>query len=287
MHGPYGELDNQQLFLQKVIPDTNTLFVRLCSTGDRVCKIQSVDGSTISSFYVHECEALGRLGYRPRKFVFTGHTNGSIQVWDLTQTLNHLYENPSFNQEQSTGGPTQEELLDLLQQCDVSASRTSSRITSLNGSPSPSYLNLKRPYAHHASTPNIQRATSLHSLPVVTGSPSVAVTTASKKLPVNHSNLPQAYSSSNSSISNEENEFIIRVRSDVKPQLSVASDSPLLVSDFTHAPGSAMVISELPPLTSDPSSPSQIYGEVSEITPTETNSTTTFDFIENEGEFNV
>ena len=46
----------------------------------RVCKIESVDASNISAYYVHECEAVNRTGLRSRRFIFTGHINGSVQV---------------------------------------------------------------------------------------------------------------------------------------------------------------------------------------------------------------
>ena len=46
----------------------------------RVCEINSVDGSNISVYCVHECEAANRIGMRSRRFIFTGHINGSIQV---------------------------------------------------------------------------------------------------------------------------------------------------------------------------------------------------------------
>lgn len=82
------------MFVQKVVPETDQLFVRLASNGTRVCVIQSVDGSIISSFYVHECEGMGS---RPRRFIFTGHSNGTIQMWDLTTALD-----PSFNATQGT-----------------------------------------------------------------------------------------------------------------------------------------------------------------------------------------
>jgi len=83
--------------VQKVVPETDQLFVRLASNGKRVCVIQSVDGSIISSFYVHECEGSSRMGSRPRRFIFTGHSNGTIQMWDLTTALD-----PSFNAIQGT-----------------------------------------------------------------------------------------------------------------------------------------------------------------------------------------
>lgn len=66
--------------MQRVIPDTNVVFVRLASNGERLCTIRSVDMSPITAFYVHECEGSSRMGARPRRFLFTGMANGSIQV---------------------------------------------------------------------------------------------------------------------------------------------------------------------------------------------------------------
>uniref|UniRef100_A0A8C6NPQ3 BTB/POZ domain-containing protein KCTD3 n=1 Tax=Nothobranchius furzeri TaxID=105023 RepID=A0A8C6NPQ3_NOTFU len=88
--GPFGERDDQQVFIQKVIPITNKLFVRLSSTGKRICEVQSVDGTTISCFMVRECEGSSRMGSRPRRYLFTGHGNGSIQMWDLTTAMDTL-----------------------------------------------------------------------------------------------------------------------------------------------------------------------------------------------------
>lgn len=150
MIGPFGEQDDEQVFVQKVVPETDQLFVRLASNGKRVCVIQSVDCSIISSFYVHECEGSSRMGSRPRRFIFTGHSNGTIQMWDLTTALD-----PSFHQDKGiyiyifvhdilikywdiwhwcfyyiivsdvSGGPTPEELWKLLDQCDLSNSHCS------------------------------------------------------------------------------------------------------------------------------------------------------------------
>jgi len=53
----------------------------------RVCTIKSVDGTNITSFFVHECEGSSRMGSRPRRFIFTGHLSGAIQMWDLTTAL--------------------------------------------------------------------------------------------------------------------------------------------------------------------------------------------------------
>uniref|UniRef100_A0A4W4FQR8 BTB/POZ domain-containing protein KCTD3 n=1 Tax=Electrophorus electricus TaxID=8005 RepID=A0A4W4FQR8_ELEEL len=85
--GPYGERDEQQVFIQRVVPDTDKLYVRLSSNGKRVCELRSVDGTSITAFVVHECEGSSRIGSRPRRYLFSGHSNGSIQMWDLTTAM--------------------------------------------------------------------------------------------------------------------------------------------------------------------------------------------------------
>ncbi|GCB69015.1 hypothetical protein scyTo_0005404 [Scyliorhinus torazame] len=117
--GPFGERDDQQVFIQKVVPVTNKLFVRLSSTGKRICEIQAVDCMTITAFTVRECEGSSRMGSRPRRYLFTGHGNGSIQMWDLTTAMDMVNK----GEERDVGGPTEEELLKLLDQCDLSTSR--------------------------------------------------------------------------------------------------------------------------------------------------------------------
>ncbi len=53
----------------------------------RVCVIKAVDGVTITCFCVHECDGSSRMGSQPRRFIFTGHSNGALQMWDLTAAL--------------------------------------------------------------------------------------------------------------------------------------------------------------------------------------------------------
>uniref|UniRef100_A0A8C1FPS9 Potassium channel tetramerization domain containing 3 n=2 Tax=Cyprinus carpio TaxID=7962 RepID=A0A8C1FPS9_CYPCA len=129
--GPFGERDDQQVFIQKVIPVTNKLFVRLSSTGKRICEVQAVDGTSITCFTVRECEGSSRMGSRPRHYLFTGHANGSIQMWDLTTAMDTVNKT-----DDKVGGPTEEELLKLLDQCDLSTSRCATP----NISPAPSVL---------------------------------------------------------------------------------------------------------------------------------------------------
>lgn len=89
LKGPKIKLNNllYQVFVQKVVPDTDQLYVRLASNGNRVCVIKSIDGTTITAFCVHECEKSSRMGSMPRRFILTGHSNGAIQMWDLTTAL--------------------------------------------------------------------------------------------------------------------------------------------------------------------------------------------------------
>ncbi|AWP01779.1 putative BTB/POZ domain-containing protein KCTD3-like [Scophthalmus maximus] len=137
--GPFGDRDDQQVFIQKVIPITNKLFVRLSSTGKRICEVQSVDGTTISCFMVRECEGSSRMGSRPRRYLFTGQGNGSIQMWDLTTAMDNANKGEERKKE-DVGGPTEEELLQLLDQCDLSTSRCATPSIS----PAPSLLHHTR-----------------------------------------------------------------------------------------------------------------------------------------------
>ncbi|XP_036397900.1 BTB/POZ domain-containing protein KCTD3 [Megalops cyprinoides] len=139
--GPFGERDDQQVFIQKVIPITNKVFVRLSSTGKRICEVQAVDGTTITCFTVRECEGSSRMGSRPRRYLFTGHGNGSIQMWDLTTAMDLANKTEDkAKRDPEVGGPTEEELLKLLDQCDLSTSRCPTP----NISPAPSVLQHSR-----------------------------------------------------------------------------------------------------------------------------------------------
>jgi len=46
----------------------------------RVCEINSVDGSNITCYNVHEFDSIGRAGSRTSRVLITGHSNGGIQV---------------------------------------------------------------------------------------------------------------------------------------------------------------------------------------------------------------
>lgn len=132
--GPYGEQDDEQVFIQKVIPETDQLYVRFSSTGKRVCVIKSVDGSPISAFCVHECDGSNRMGSRPRRYIFTGHTSGAVQMWDLTTALDLANKGEQASTQANGGGPSALEVFRLLEQCDLSNSRCST--PSISPSPS-------------------------------------------------------------------------------------------------------------------------------------------------------
>ncbi|XP_026543523.1 SH3KBP1-binding protein 1 isoform X1 [Notechis scutatus] len=138
--GPFGERDDQQVFLQKVVPDASKLYVRLSSTGKRICQVCSVDGSSITAFLVQECEGSSRIGSRPRRYLFTGHSNGSLQMWDLTTAMEMGDQPPDC------GGLSEEELLSELGQCDLALTHT------LETSPTGSFT-LSRTSGFHHSRP--------------------------------------------------------------------------------------------------------------------------------------
>ncbi|KAH0631479.1 hypothetical protein JD844_005813 [Phrynosoma platyrhinos] len=152
--GPFGERDDQQVFLQKVVPDASKLYVRLSSTGKRVCEVCSVDGSPITAFMVQECEGSSRIGSRPRRYLFTGHSNGSLQMWDLTTAMEMVDQVPD------TGGLSEEELLQELKQCDLALTHT------LEMSPAGSFSPTHLPSAASASSLQFQSVDGAREKPV-------------------------------------------------------------------------------------------------------------------------
>uniref|UniRef100_A0A8C5TEU3 Potassium channel tetramerization domain containing 3 n=1 Tax=Malurus cyaneus samueli TaxID=2593467 RepID=A0A8C5TEU3_9PASS len=53
--GPFGERDDQQVFIQKVVPITNKLFVRLSSTGKRYIHVEGFKGERSRTRTVQLC----------------------------------------------------------------------------------------------------------------------------------------------------------------------------------------------------------------------------------------
>lgn len=95
-------------------------FVLLLLLGRRVAIVRSVDGSPINCFTIHECEGPARLSSRPRRYIFTGHDNGSIQLFDLTTAI-ELSTTTDNAPQSSNGGPSPADLLKMLDRCDFAA----------------------------------------------------------------------------------------------------------------------------------------------------------------------
>ncbi|KAL5255272.1 hypothetical protein ACHWQZ_G014617 [Mnemiopsis leidyi] len=123
--GPYGDKDDWAVFMQKVVQSSNEMFVSVASTGKRLCSLRSVDGTNITSYSLHECDSSTRT--RMRRYILTGHDDGSIQMWDLTTAFDRAPKE-LYSTDSSIGqtGVTQEELLRLMNHCDLQASLSTS-----------------------------------------------------------------------------------------------------------------------------------------------------------------
>lgn len=137
--GPFGDSDQQQVFLQKIIPRTNQVLVRHAANGARVCLIESEDDSLVTCGAVHECGiTASRVGARARRFLLTGHVNGTTQVWDLTTALD-LHTGTSVNKpirQHSRAEMASPELVDdssnwtsLINTLDTDATTISARVS--------------------------------------------------------------------------------------------------------------------------------------------------------------
>ena len=85
---------------------------------------------------MHECEGPTRLNSRPRRYIFTGHSNGSIQLWDLTTALELKQSDQT-----ALGGPTPHELAKLLDRCDLIATCSGYSTPTMSNCISPSLSN--------------------------------------------------------------------------------------------------------------------------------------------------
>uniref|UniRef100_A0A3Q1GFU0 Potassium channel tetramerisation-type BTB domain-containing protein n=1 Tax=Acanthochromis polyacanthus TaxID=80966 RepID=A0A3Q1GFU0_9TELE len=75
------------------------------SQSSKVCEVRSVDGTSITAFMVHECEGSSRIGSRPRRYLFSGHGNGSIQMWDLTTAMEIAGKTPASPRHGAAASP--------------------------------------------------------------------------------------------------------------------------------------------------------------------------------------
>jgi hypothetical protein len=89
--GPFGDQEDgdKQVLIQRIRPLTSQVNVIIASNGSRICSLESVDSSPVTTVCVHECEAVA-MGSRSRRYILTGHLNGHVQVWDLTTGFEKL-----------------------------------------------------------------------------------------------------------------------------------------------------------------------------------------------------
>ncbi|OTF74300.1 hypothetical protein BLA29_003742, partial [Euroglyphus maynei] len=80
--GPYGHQEGmKQVFVEIPYCDCNYANIIYASNGQKICTLESVDGSKITSV----CGL--SIDIRDRRFIFTGHENGNVQVWDLNPAM--------------------------------------------------------------------------------------------------------------------------------------------------------------------------------------------------------
>ena len=101
------------------------------------------------------------MGSRPRRVLFTGHSNGVVQIWDLSTALDLSTRGES----NVTGGPTAIELVRALEQCEVVASSVASSAAS---TPAPTPVPTAAFSSGHGKNSNRIKAANaplLHQLP--------------------------------------------------------------------------------------------------------------------------
>ncbi len=74
--------DGEPIFIQKLSPDE--IMIRNASTGKRMVQMRAVDDSDFSAFFVNLCESSARSSSSHANSLITGHSNGSLQMWDLS-----------------------------------------------------------------------------------------------------------------------------------------------------------------------------------------------------------
>lgn len=78
------------IFIQQICQHySNELFIRVASTGHRLCKIKAVKHKTnISTLCLMDCiTSPGRLGSQNKRLLLSGHTDGHIEIWDLEPSI--------------------------------------------------------------------------------------------------------------------------------------------------------------------------------------------------------
>ncbi|KAH7646127.1 hypothetical protein HUG17_1665 [Dermatophagoides farinae] len=100
--GPYGHQEGlKQVFVEIPYSDCNYANIIYASNGQKICTLESVDGSKITSV----CGL--SIDIRDRRFIFTGHENGNVQVWDLNPAMKRkIKENRPNDKNRSSSRPS-------------------------------------------------------------------------------------------------------------------------------------------------------------------------------------
>ncbi|KAL2770780.1 BTB/POZ domain-containing protein KCTD3 isoform 3 [Daubentonia madagascariensis] len=111
--GPFGERDDQQVFIQKVVPITNKLFVRLSSTGK---SLQLQHHETI-----HEAATYGSIRpYRESPLLARARRTESFHSYRDFQTINLNRNVERAVPENGNLGPIQAEVKGATGECNIS-----------------------------------------------------------------------------------------------------------------------------------------------------------------------
>jgi len=94
--GPFGQQDDgdKQVLIEKLQTHTDNINVLNASNGTRICTLTSADGSLITTYFVQVCETI-LTSNSSKLYIFTGHKNGNVQIWDLSTVVDHTSNQPS------------------------------------------------------------------------------------------------------------------------------------------------------------------------------------------------
>ncbi|XP_015786942.1 BTB/POZ domain-containing protein KCTD3-like [Tetranychus urticae] len=96
--GPFGDQgDGEQLvFIEMYRSQADSIHVLMASDGERKFSLHSVDDSPITTYFVHECDTISMVN-RSKRYIFTGHENGNVQIWDLSWALDSASKTPKVD----------------------------------------------------------------------------------------------------------------------------------------------------------------------------------------------
>lgn len=118
-YGPFGDQSEIPIFIQQPIQYSDTLYIRTGDTGSRIATFRSVTGPPISTYASHDFEGSPRMGLKPRRLILTGHTDGTVQIWDIAKALDEYRKYPDrYDARNGSGNITATEIVELSQRID-------------------------------------------------------------------------------------------------------------------------------------------------------------------------